>query len=152
MPEPLVTLIPYSWADKDALKAEFLTTAMKMFGCGWVWLVVDKGRDLRILCTYNAGTPYSSAYRRQDTDMNTRQSLGYLQQEMPIATGAAPQTSAVNWAIPLLNINVWEHAWLQDFGVNGKGDYLEAVWAAIDWNIVVSRGGFRNIVRPMLSA
>lgn len=146
MPEQLVALIPYSWADKDALKKEFLTTAMKMFGCGWVWLVAEGRQNPRILCTYNAGTPYSSAYRRQDTDMNTRLSLGYPQQG---ATGAVSQPE---WVHPLLNINLWEHAWLQDFGIAGKANYLEAVWNAIDWNVVNSRGSFRNIERPLQSA
>ncbi|KAF8247447.1 manganese and iron superoxide dismutase [Wilcoxina mikolae CBS 423.85] len=145
MPEGFLTFVPYSFASPEALKTELLTTALKMFGCGWVWLVLDQSKYLRILCTYNAGTPYGAAYRRQDTDMNTSQSLsGPTLQEMTAATRSASQGPVNNWAVPLLNINVWEHAWLEDFGINGKEKYLEAFWNAIDWHVVASRYPFRD--------
>jgi Fe-Mn family superoxide dismutase len=127
----------------EALRTEILTTASKMFGNGWVWLVLDQNRYLRILCTYNAGTPYGAAYRRQDTDMNTRETLGDVT-AMTDSIRQSTQGSTSNWAIPLLNINCWEHAWLEDFGVDGKDKYLEKVWDAIDWNVVESRCTFRD--------
>ena len=34
--------------------------------------------------------------------------------------------------IPLLNIDVWEHAWYPDYNY-AKGDYLKNVWKVINW-------------------
>lgn len=125
------------------MRTELLTTAASMFGNGWVWLVFDQNKNLRILCTYNAGTPYGAAHRRQDTDMNTRKTLGdnnisYMTDTLRSVT----QGNNSNWAVPLLNINCWEHAWLEDYGIGGKERYLEAVWDRIDWNVVASRWPF----------
>lgn len=131
----------------DALRTEMLTIAAKMFGNGWVWLVLDQRKYLRILCTYNAGTPYGAAYRRQDTDMNTTQKLGIA--EMTAATREATRGPATNWALPLLNINVWQHAYIQDYGVDGKERYLEDVWEAIDWNVVASRVNIGGNAAPI---
>jgi len=128
------------------MRTELLATASSMFSNGWVWLVFDQNKNLRILCTYNAGTPYGAAYRRQDTDMNTDQTLGdgsisYMTDTIRSAT----QSNIENWAVPLLNINCWEHAWLEDYGITGKERYLEAVWDRINWNVVASRWPFRDV-------
>jgi superoxide dismutase len=136
MPEEFLALIPWTWSSPEALKTEFLTTAKKMFGNGWVWLVLDQTKYLRIVCTYNAGTPYGAAYRRQETDMNTTPDLSIRETTNAVRNSSA---AGANWAVPLLNINVWEHAWVEDFGVNGKEQYLEAVWNAIDWSVVSAR-------------
>jgi Fe-Mn family superoxide dismutase len=129
-----------------------LTTASKMFGAGWVWLVLDQNKHLRIICTYNAGTPYGAAFRRQETDMNTNLKLGTPPPSIDDMTNTAKRASqgalATNWAMPLLNLNVWEHSWLEDFGVMGKDKYLEALWCRIDWKVVAGRcgslGGYIN--------
>lgn len=34
--------------------------------------------------------------------------------------------------IPLLNIDVWEHAWYPDYNY-AKGDYLKSIWKVISW-------------------
>ncbi|KAG0641083.1 Manganese/iron superoxide dismutase [Tuber brumale] len=134
-----------------ALKAELFATANAMFGNGYVWLVLDQAGSLRILCTYNAGTPYGASYRRQDTDMNTGLRLG---SELPPYTSAvrhAAKGKTGRWVSPVLNVNVWEHAWLEDFGILGKDDYLEAWWNHIDWTIVQGRFPKRGVVRqPMI--
>jgi len=153
MPEAFRLYIPFTLSSPEALKTEILTTASKMFGCGWVWLVLDQNKYIRILCTYNAGTPYGAAFRRQNTDMNTNQVLGATVQEMTEAARNAARGPATNWAVPLLNINVWEHAWIEDFGVSGKDRYLEALWDAIDWNVVLSRCPTRdNNIRRLYDA
>lgn len=110
-----------------------------MFGNGWVWLILDSKRYIRILCTYNAGTPFGSGHRRQDIDMNTKERLGTSVDELTAATQEATKGPMNHWAIPLLNIKVWEHAWVEDYGVTGKREYLENVWSAINWDVVNSR-------------
>lgn len=140
MPDDLLQLLPKTFSSRDAFKTEFLATAEAMFGSGWVWLIQDRDKCLRILCTYNAGTPFGAAHRRQSTDMNTRQTLGSsAAADLTEATRRGLGSGINNWAIPLLNIPIWQHAWLEDFGVLGKEEYLEACWNAIDWNVVASR-------------
>jgi len=41
----------------DKFKEEFLTKATTHFGSGWVWLVLDKSQNLKIVSTTNAGVP-----------------------------------------------------------------------------------------------
>lgn len=139
MTEAFLYYLPYTFASPEALKTEMLATANAMFGNGWVWLVLDSKRYIRVLCTYNAGTPFGSGHRRQDTDMNTMQRLGTSVEELTAATREATKGPINSWATPLLNIKVWEHAWLEDYGVNGKNEYLERVWDAINWEVVGSR-------------
>ena len=121
MPHDLAANIPYTWSSQEAFKTEFLATANAMFGPGWIWLVVDQGKHLRILCTYNAGTPHGEAHRRQDIDMNTRQRLGTQAAGLPVIGKSTVHLSMNTWAVPLMNIKVWEHAWMDDYGVAGRG-------------------------------
>lgn len=127
------------------MKTEVIATAEAMFGCGWVWLVLDHDKRLRILCTYNAGTPYGEAFRRQDTDMNTGETLGNANY-MSVVRNAA-RGSGAQYIFPLLNVNCWEHAWIQDYGVLGKRQYLESWWASIDWEVVANRLG-KTVMAP----
>ncbi|MFH0831204.1 MAG: superoxide dismutase [Parcubacteria group bacterium] len=47
----------------------------------------------------------------------------------------------VIWAaVPLLIMDVYEHAYMIDYGVKRK-DYLEAFWKNIDWSVVGQRYG-----------
>jgi Fe-Mn family superoxide dismutase len=123
----------------EALKAELIATATAMFGCGWVWLAFDQSHNLRILCTYNAGTPYGASHRRQSTDMNTGATLGSTADAYTSPLRRAAQGTQASWVIPVLNVNCWEHVWVEDFGVMGKETYLEAWWNRIDWSVVQSR-------------
>ncbi|KAI5779477.1 Manganese/iron superoxide dismutase [Geopyxis carbonaria] len=141
MPANFRNLISNTFASPEALKTELLTTAASMFGSGWVWLVLDQHKCLRIMCTYNAGTPCAGSHRIQSTDMNTKQSLGHK----------PSGTIKNNGIIPLLNINVWQHAWLEDFGVNGKEEYLATIWKAINWDLVYNRSGLQsNREKPLM--
>ncbi len=42
-------------------------------------------------------------------------------------------------AQPLLVVDVWEHAYVKDFGATGRGKYVDAVKSLIDWRIVERR-------------
>ena len=37
---------------------------------------------------------------------------------------------------PLFCVSVHEHAWMQDYGIWGKQEYLTRFWSALDWNRV----------------
>lgn len=120
-------------------------------------------RRLRILATYNAGTPYPGAIaRRQDIDTNTyaspyqhyqgssaypsAYSAGYGNDILDSTLSAASNARAglsgpMHYPIPLLNVSVWPQVYMTDYGVSaqGKRDYLENWWNCIDWVVVAQR-------------
>ena len=50
----------------------------------------------------------------------------------------------------LMCVSTWEHAWLRDWGVAGKGEYLDAWWESIDWLVVeANAGGAANAHRGL---
>ncbi|KAI0555177.1 Manganese/iron superoxide dismutase [Xylaria curta] len=144
----------------ETLRREFLTTALGMFGPGFVWLVKNANtQDLRILTTYLAGSPYTAAHwRRQSVDWNTSSgdrstvSAFFDRTEAGAGNGGGrfnPQAPGGIDVVPLLCLNTWEHVWLTDYGVAGKGEYVQQWWETIDWEKVENlalpsrRDGFR---------
>ncbi|KAI1457420.1 manganese and iron superoxide dismutase [Annulohypoxylon moriforme] len=144
----------------ETLRREFLSTAMGMFGPGFVWLVKPVQSDqLRILPTYLAGTPFTAAHwRRQGVDMNTqgpasRDVVDGWMSRTQVGAGANigsrfidPSMAAPGGTdvIPLLCLNTWEHVWLRDYGVGagnvgGKRQFVKSWWEVIDWNKVEDR-------------
>ena len=119
-----------------------------MFGNGYVWLMKDLSstHNLRILCTYNAGSPLPNAHaRRQSTDMATSPSpLSSLLSQPQNRTGSFGNHSAnaaefhngALKALPILCLKVWEHQWLPDYGITGKEAYVKNWWGRIDWDEV----------------
>jgi Fe-Mn family superoxide dismutase len=116
-----------------------------MFGPGFVWLCknLDKRGLVNIFCTYNAGSPYPTAYsRRQSVDMATHEPepprqnnyAGFMGEFSRNQKTMAPGAIDIQ---PILCVNTWEHVWLMDYGVGGKEEYLERWWDTINWEIVV---------------
>jgi superoxide dismutase, Fe-Mn family len=93
----------------NSFKDEFARAALGQFGSGWAWLVWDD-KDLRIDATANQDSPL-----------------------MPVA---APQ--AVGRAVPLLGIDVWEHAYYLKYQ-NRRADYISAWWNVVNWDFVTGR-------------
>ncbi|KAH0847964.1 hypothetical protein AYO21_03669 [Fonsecaea monophora] len=159
--------IEASFGSVQNLREEMLETADAMFGNGFVWLMKGKNvGDMRILATYNAGSPYpDAAPRRDDKDMATfdgrilsdqlsgRGGLGLPSlEERNISTGNSTAGSFGDFSSsranlyagaldmqPILCVNVWEHQWLRDYGLLGKKWYLGAWWDRIDWQKVESQ-------------
>ena len=42
----------------------------------------------------------------------------------------------------LLVVDVWEHAYVKDYGATGRGKYVDAVKPLLDWSVI--EGRFRN--------
>lgn len=144
MPEGFAQSVNDTCSSVESLKLDFLATASAMFGPGFVWLVKNREKEglLQILCTYNAGSPYPSAYaRRQPVDMNTQspdtplanQHAGSMGLHSHNSTTLAPGGLHVD---PILCVNTWEHVWMMDYGIAGKDEYLERWWNRINWDHV----------------
>ncbi len=82
----------------DKFKEEFTNASVKLFGSGWVWLVLNKGK-LEIISTAN--------------------------QDSPISEGK----------IPLLVIDLWEHAYYLKYQ-NRRAEYIENFFNVINWKKV----------------
>lgn len=54
---PLLDLINKSFGSYAEFKKQFIETGTKLFGSGWVWLVLDKDGTLKILGTKDADLP-----------------------------------------------------------------------------------------------
>lgn len=152
----LLADINESFGSFETLRTEMLETADAMFGNGFVWLVKDDSTgSLRLLCTYNAGSPYPEAhFRLQNRDMSNHQtqgrdaaetqrlntvqnSVGAFGSARSSSRGIAPQDALTGG--PILCVNVWQHVYLRDFGVSGKRQFLSQWWQRIDWGVVESR-------------
>ncbi|KAK1830058.1 Manganese/iron superoxide dismutase [Podospora conica] len=159
MPRLLVEKLEGSFGSIETLRREMVNTAAAMFGPGFVWLVrttnpVGGGPAFKVLATYLAGSPYPGAHwRRQANDLNTavgpteaglETAKQYLEDT---AYGQGKQVSAAAQhrkaiapggidLIPVLCLNVWEHAYLADHGVGGKLQFAERWWNFIDWEKV----------------
>ncbi|KAL1976691.1 hypothetical protein VTN31DRAFT_2973 [Thermomyces dupontii] len=171
MPEDLVKDIDDSCSSVESLKQDFLAAASAMFGPGFVWLVTDMNKEgmIKILCTYNAGSPYPQAYtRRQSVDMNTEnpespassstgtqignQFAGVMGSHAPNRRDLAPGAIDVQ---PILCVNTWEHVWMMDYGIAGKDEFLERWWNRVNWEAVfenhktaiASKGGRNPVTR-----
>ena len=42
-------------------------------------------------------------------------------------------------AVPLLVVDVWEHAYVKDYGATARGKYVDAIRPLIDWSLVEKR-------------
>lgn len=54
---PLLDLILKTFGSYAEFKKQFIETGTKLFGSGWVWLIIDRDGTLKILGTSNADLP-----------------------------------------------------------------------------------------------
>lgn len=54
---PIRDLILKTFGSYEAFKKQFIETGTKLFGSGWVWLILDKDQGLKILGTSDADLP-----------------------------------------------------------------------------------------------
>lgn len=136
----------------EHLRDEMADTALSMFGNGYVWLMAEEpldynqhsstvGGPLRILCTYNAGSPFADAHaRRQAIDGNTglaaKLTAGSMGDRSSNFNSDQPRAFR---AQPILCLKVWEHQWMRDYGLKGKEAYVQNWWNRIDWDEVHAR-------------
>jgi superoxide dismutase, Fe-Mn family len=123
-----------SFGNLSALRNLMFQTALSIHGSGWVWLVVSQSSGLRVLATYNAGTPFNLK-ARQTQDPNTSWNLDTIRHSQQTA-GMRANRRHEYLILPILGLNVWEHAYVTDYGVNGKQQYLKNWWSAINWHRV----------------
>lgn len=54
---PIKERVEKTFGSYEAFKTQFIEAGANLFGSGWVWLVQDKGQNLKIVATSNADAP-----------------------------------------------------------------------------------------------
>ena len=93
-------------------------------------------KSLKILKCNNDGTPYYYG-KNQSLDLNG--SVDELTLDNLNKVKELAQNGEKDFTLPLLAINVWDVAFIQDYGTTGRADYLANVWECINWDIVNKR-------------
>lgn len=151
--EELSKWIKDSFGSLLELKTLLINSAMGIKGDGFVWLVtekllrrVDSYESLFVLNTYGCGQPNSNFTEhlssvRPVEEQNTEFVLFW--DETPLIDSleeANEKYHAKKKRLePLLAIDASPKAYLHDFGVFGKREYLERVWESINWDLVAAR-------------
>lgn len=95
----LAQAIAKTFGSFKAFQEQMDAAALKCFGSGWAWLVLDSAHQLKIIATAN--------------------------QDSPLLQGL----------IPLLGIDVWEHAYYLKYQ-NRRAEYTAAWWHVVHWSFV----------------
>lgn len=132
----LTEKINQSFGSLDGLKQELIGRAAEFNNNGWAFVVEKPDKKLEVVLLNNEGSPYFYN-RNQSTNLNGPISL---QQYTKLVADQENVNSQVrDYTLPLLAISLWDHAYLYDYGVDKKKEYLENAWRAIDWDVVSSR-------------
>lgn len=132
----LEKLADQKYQDLESFREDFLLTADSSFGQGWVFLVELADKSVRIVKCNNDGTPYYYG-KNQSLDLNGGIDEGSFEYLNNLKNLAAQGEK--DFALPILGINVWDVAYINDYGVTGKADYLNNFWDCINWEVINKR-------------
>ncbi|SAM86459.1 related to Superoxide dismutase [Ustilago bromivora] len=154
----LATAISKNFNSFPEMCLAFSSAAYAMAASGWVWLVTDQHKNLGVVPTFGSGTVIVQNRMQQGKDFL----LPSINDQSTGSTDAATNASATSSErpsrpadslfgglgisdkvgkelYPLLNISVHEHAWLNDYGIMGKEEYLTRFWNCVNWDKVEQR-------------
>lgn len=129
-----------------------------MFGNGWIWLVEDNKKRLKIKTFFNAGCPLVPERvhaidrnvtgvpdeQEDDLDFIHAQGSDYHSAKKELLStlgfglsGGKPRKTDPNAVqlTPVLCLNLWEHCYFTDYQ-NRKEDYLNNFWQMVNWELV----------------
>ncbi|SNX88099.1 related to Superoxide dismutase [Melanopsichium pennsylvanicum] len=161
-PTPLPKLsaaISKSFGSFPEMCLAFSSAAYGMASSGWVWLVTDQNRNLGVVPTFGSGTVIVQSRMQQGkhfllpsiNDQSTGSTDGANNISSPSTSerpfrpadslfgGLGISDKVGKELYPLLNISVHEHAWLNDYGIMGKKEYLTRFWNCVNWDKVEER-------------
>ena len=117
----LATAIARDFGNFAGFKTKFTEAAVKVFGSGWAWLVLD-GKELRIESMPNQDSPISPSLEPTEVHDNLGRKLTMIHHSQ----------------LPLLGLDVWEHAYYLKYQ-NKRADYIAAWWNVVNWDFVAER-------------
>lgn len=160
----LQTELETSFGSIVEFRTLLLNSSLAVSGDGFTWLLARKYKNaysnnnpstsetlfdkLFIMNTYNAGSPFNFNNGGMMDNLK-KEYLNKLKQQGIEPIIKNPELSDIERAkqtafddtvyIPLLAIDASPKAWLNDYGVFGKQEYLERVWESINWKSVETR-------------
>jgi Fe-Mn family superoxide dismutase len=117
----LAKAIEANFGNFAGFKTKFTDAAMKVFGSGWAWLVLD-GKELKIESLPNQDSPISPSLQPTEINDSMGKKLTTIHPSQP----------------PLLGLDVWEHAYYLKYQ-NKRADYITAWWNVVNWDFVAER-------------
>lgn len=120
----------------DEFRDAILSVAELSVGQGWIFLVENADKSLKIMKCNNDGTPYYYG-KNQSLDLNGGIDEGTFEQYNRIKE--VGEQDERDFTLPILGINYWDTSFINDYGVNGKEEYLRNFWNCINWNVVNKR-------------
>lgn len=125
-----------SW---EEFKEEMVRRAESdVVGQGWLFLVENSEKQLHILTVQNNGTPYYFP-RNQSFDLNSALKLEEFSQLAAVRDIVKKGGKIEDWTMPLIAVSLWDHAYLHDYGVQGRTQYVKNVLDNLNWSVVNSR-------------
>lgn len=121
---------------QEQLKHKIVALAESALGQGWIFLVELPDKSTKLMLCNNDGTPYYYG-KNQSVDLSGSideprfDALAKLKEK-----GAAGE---LDFTLPLLAINLWDVAYMEDYGITGRSEYLSKVWDCINWDVVNKR-------------
>ncbi|AET41012.1 mitochondrial 37S ribosomal protein mS42 Ecym_7164 [Eremothecium cymbalariae DBVPG len=125
----------HSW---EEVKEEMVRRSeQEVLGQGWLFLVENANKEVHILTVQNNGTPYYFP-RNQSIDFNAPVSTEDLDQFKEIEA-LASKGDVEDWTMPLIAVNLWDQAYLKDYGVAGRSKYVKNVLDNLNWIAINKR-------------
>lgn len=126
--------------DWEALKEDIINDVdNKLLGQGWFCLVENAQKQLQTLYLQNNGTPYYFA-RNQIFDLNNVINIdefSYLKKIKELVNNK--DSKVKDWTLPIVMVNLWDHAYLEDYGVSKRKEYMRNVLNNLNWNVINKR-------------
>lgn len=137
--EPLPALVQAierdfgSWARFEGIFSE---SAAAILASGWTWLVQRGNGKLVVFNTYNGASPMFVKVR--SAPMGMKGSAGKKEESSSFSnlfglTKAPEVEEKGDTMIPILALNMWEHAWIRDYGLE-KEAYIRNYWKCVNWS------------------
>eukprot|EP00164_Ancoracysta_twista_P009024 GFYU01013224.1.p1 GENE.GFYU01013224.1~~GFYU01013224.1.p1 ORF type:complete len:306 (+),score=115.96 GFYU01013224.1:173-1090(+) len=110
------------WESVHAFKEDLIAKAASVQGNGWVWLVKE--------------TLLHDEYTTTgEDDVDVRG----LEIRLVVTKDNDTPLKTFGVQVPLLALDMWEHAYIKDYGVGNFVDYVENFVQHIDWEVVEDR-------------
>ncbi|CUS24786.1 LAQU0S19e01596g1_1 [Lachancea quebecensis] len=123
----------------EEFKTEMVRRAeADVVGQGWLFLVENSDKELHILTVQNNGTPYYFP-RNQSFDLNSALKLEEYSQLDAVRAIVKKGGKIQDWTMPLIAVSLWDHAYLHDYGVKGRSQYVKNVLDNLNWTVVNNR-------------
>lgn len=145
--EPLAALesvLERDFGSMQSMQEHFGDAALAMTAAGWTWLVRRPNGRLAVINTYNGGSPMYVNMRSPldgsgpaagnggsgpSASSFSLLFTGEKSSPSPAAAAATPPAPLT----PIIGLNMWEHAYLTDYGIE-RERYVSNFWKAVNWN------------------